>query len=235
MSSRPAPEERKRRGFLAFLAIAIAPTLLASACSGLPGSSGPAPSPDSEAAGGPSASDARLDLSRLPVPRTEFCDVLDEGRVAEALEGGVTDTAHYGNGDEVEVRPGLVDVSHEYGCVFEGGEGISARTWVFARPVAREEARMLVRRARRGRDCAFPDAVGFGSPGLTSVCEVPATGQSSPIVRARLEGLFGHSWLACEISEPLEASPGAQKPRADVVQRAEQWCVNVVTTVGARP
>jgi hypothetical protein len=119
--------------------------------------------------------------------------------------------------------------------VFRASDGTSAKVWVFARPVTTAEARTVVRRARRGRDCAFPDAVGFGSPGLTSVCEVPAPGQSSPIVRARLEGLFGHSWLACEISEPLEASPGAQKPRADVVQRAEQWCVNVVTTVGARP
>jgi len=216
--------------------MALAPALLAGACTGLPESSGPDSPPDSQADRGPSPSDARLDLSGLPVPRTDFCDVLDEDEIAEALDAAVTDTAHYGNGDEVEVRPGLVDVSHEYGCVFEGGPGVSARTWVFARPVAREEARMLVRRARRGRDCAFPDAVGFGSPGLTSVCEVPAPGQSAPRVRARLEGLFGESWLACEVSEPLEDSPESGRgPRADVVQRAEQWCINVVTTVGARP
>src|SRR5512139_3502115 len=150
---------------------------------------------------------ARVDLSGLPVPRTDVCGMLDENGVTEALDGPVTGTDHYGNGDEVEVRPGYKDVSHEYGCVFEGGDGTAARTWVFARPVARSEARTLVRRARRGRDCAFPDAVGFGSPGLTSVCEIAsgATGstQRTTTVRARLEGLFTDTWMGCEVSEKL--------------------------------
>ncbi len=171
--------------------------------------------------------------------------MLDENGVTEALDGPVTGTDHYGNGDEVEVRPGYKDVSHEYGCVFEGSDGTAARTWVFARPVARSEARTLVRRARRGRDCAFPDPVGFGSPGLTSVCEIAsgATGstQRTTTVRTRLEGLFTDTWLGCEVSEPLGGSSegstgdGSSSERADVVQRAVSWCTEVVTTVSAQP
>ena len=177
-------------------------------------------------------SDAHLDLSGLPVPRVEFCDVLDEDDVAQALDGPVSGTDHYGNGDEVEVRPGYVDVSHEYGCVFRASDGTSAKVWVVARPVTRGEARTVVRRARRGRDCAFPESIGFGSPGLTSVCEVPgAEPDVGPLVRARLEGLFDDSWVGCEVSEPVEVAGARTGPRADVVQRADQWCTEVVTTV----
>lgn len=176
-------------------------------------------------------SEAELDLSGLPVPRSAFCDVLAEDDVTQALEGPVSGTAHYDNGDEIEVRPGYVDVSHEYGCTFEAADGTVAKAWLFARPVNRNEARSLVRRARRGRNCALPETIGFGRPGLTSVCEVAgAAGQADRSVRARLEGLFGDSWVGCEISEPLDAGTGSGR-RADVVQRADQWCTEVVTAM----
>jgi hypothetical protein len=187
---------------------------------------------------GPSSvapSDADLDLSGLPVPRVPFCDVLGEDDVAQALDGPVSATDHYGNGDEIEVRPGYVDVSHEYGCVFQAADGTAAKVWVFARPVTRAEARTLVRRSRRGRDCAFPESIGFGSPGVTSVCEIPGPGQDAgAMARARLEGLFTDTWVGCEVTEPLEGSGGAARSRADVVQRADQWCTEVVTTVGSQ-
>jgi hypothetical protein len=180
-------------------------------------------------------SDADLDLSSLPVPRVPFCDVLGEDDVAQALDGPVSTTDHYGNGDEIEVRPGFVDVSHEYGCVFEAADGTAARVWVFARPVTRAEARTLVRRARRGRDCAFPESIGFGTPGLTSVCEVPGPERvAGARARARLEGLFADTWVGCEVAGPLEGSGGPAGSRADVVQRADQWCTEVVTTVGSQ-
>jgi hypothetical protein len=209
--------------------------LLSSACTGTLTTSETSPSPSPSV----TSADGGLDLSGLPVPRTSFCGVLDEAGVTEALGSPVTGTDHYGNGDEVEVRPGYVDVSHEFGCTFEGGEGAAAKVWVFARPVGRAEARTLVRRARRGRDCAFPDSFRFGRPSLTSVCEVPgAKDGNEPMVRARLEGLFGDTWVGCEVSEPLAADEGSPNPdgtRADVVQRAERWCTEVVTTVGAQP
>lgn len=180
----------------------------------------------------PSISDAHLDLSDLAVPRADICDLLPEEDVEQALGGPVSHTAHYGNGDEVEVTPGVRDVSHEYGCVFEAGDGTVARTWVFARPVASAEARELV---RRPPGCAFPDVLTFGRPSLASVCEVAAAepGRSTR-VRARLEGLFTDTWLACEISEP-PGPAGAAPPSkdAEVMQRAAQWCTEVVTTAGA--
>jgi hypothetical protein len=39
--------------------------------------------------------------------------------------------------------------------------------------------------------------------------------------------------MGCEVSEPLAPAAGSAAPRADVVQRAEQWCTEVVTTVTA--
>jgi hypothetical protein len=226
MSARRSPVRAVRRGQAPkLLAAVLASAFVASGCTLTPeASQGPSPSV--------APSDAGLDLSGVPVQRADFCDLVDRDDVAQALEGAVRDTAHYGNGDEVEVRPGHVDVSHEFGCVFEGPGGKVARAWVFARPVAVAEARTLVRRARRGDDCAFPESVRFGSPSLTSVCEVAGPPpEEAPVVRARLEGLFGDSWAGCEISEPLVRGSGA---RADVVQRADQWCTGVVTAIGAQ-
>jgi hypothetical protein len=228
MSPRRSPVRAVRRGRKpVLLAAVLASSIAAGACTLSPEAS-QEPSPKV------APSDADLDLSGVPVQRAGFCDLLDGDDVAQALEGPVRDTAHYGNGDEVEVRPGLVDVSHEFGCVFEGPAGKVARAWVFARPVTAPEARTLVRRARRGGDCAFPESVRFGAPTLTSVCKVAGPPpEEAPTVRARLEGLFGDSWVGCEISEPLVRSEGTSG-RADVVQRADQWCTEVVTTIGAQ-
>jgi hypothetical protein len=54
------------------------------------------------------------------------------------------------------------------------------------------------------------------------------------MARARLEGLFTDTWVGCEVTEPLEGPGGAARSRADVVQRADQWCTEVVTTVGSQ-
>lgn len=227
-SRRVVHTRRRTRSILVTL---LTPALLLTGCtffSSEPQKTGPSPSV--------SPTDSKLDLSRLPIPRTQICELLSDDGVKEALGGPIAGTDHYGNGDEVEVAPGLVDVSHEYGCVYRAKSGDNARVWVFARPVARSEARTLVRRARHGRDCAFPKPLGFGSPGLTSVCELAST-RSGPdhaaaTVRTRLEGLFGDTWVGCEVAEPLEGSSGSG---GDVVQRAVSWCTEVVTTVGAQP
>jgi len=214
-----------------WLAAVLAPVLVLAACTTPLGSGDRSRSPSPSRT--VSSAEADLDLSRLPVPRRAFCDILPRKDVTAALDAPVVKTAHYDNGEEFEVRPGYRDVSHEYGCVFEGDDGAVARAWVFARPVRTHEARMLVRRERRGRDCAFPDTVRFGRPHLASVCEVPGADGPDRAVRARLEGLFGDSWLACEVSEPLERSSATRGPRADVMRRAADWCTGVVTAVGA--
>lgn len=225
MYSRPARRSHARRRTFSLAVTLLVPALLAGGCTFSRNSGESTPAPPVSKATEP----GRVDLRGLTVPRTAFCSVLDQGAVTEALDGPAKETAHYGNGDEVEVRPGYTDVVHEYGCSFEGADGTTAEVWVFARPVARNEARTLVRRARRGRDCTFPANPGFGKPGIASVCEVAAEGQSSTAVRARLEGLFGDSWLGCEVSEPADAASG--KPKG-LVRRAERWCTGVVATVG---
>lgn len=217
MSPRSGRTARVRRPVLTKLAALLAPALLSTGCTSSPLGE-PQPEPTRPAA----PADAKLDLSRLPIPRGDICGLLAEDDVKKALHGPVSSTHHYGNGDEVEVGPGLRDVSHEFGCVFAGGQGTTARVWVFARPVARPEADSLVRRERHERDCTFPKPVGFGSPSLTSLCERSST------VRARLEGLFGDTWVGCELSGPSET-------RRALARRAVAWCTDVVTTVGAQP
>lgn len=222
MYSRPARRSHVRRRSFRLSLTVLVPALVAAACvfSGGPDEPSPAPPPSLANRAG------RVDITGLTVPRTALCSVLDQKAVTAALDGPVEDTAHYDNGDEVEVSPGYSDIVHEYGCSFTGRDGTTAKVWVFARPVARHEARTLVRRARRGRDCAFPAAGrDFGTPGLTSVCEVAGQEQT----RARLEGLFGDSWVGCEISQPDDRAP--ERPK-DLVRRAERWCTGVVATVG---
>lgn len=223
--------------------VLVAAGLLLSACTSATDTSdaaGGSPSPSATAGPG----EAHLDLSGLTVPRADICDLVGSDDVGQALAGTLADTAHYANGEELEVTPGRVDIAHEHGCVYVGEDGTVARTWIFARPVPPQEARELVRRARRGRDCAFPESVRFGTPSLTSVCEVAdiptgpddrddgAAGSDDAAVRARLEGLFHDTWMGCEVSDPvavLETHDG----RADVVRRAEQWCTDVVNAVSA--
>lgn len=226
MSSRAASRRNRRRRGVPLLATFVLAAFVAGACiateDSTETSSSRTPAPQTTPAPG-----AGVDPDDLAVPRTEFCDVLDQTGVEEALGGDVTDTGHYGNGDEVEIRPGYVDVVHENGCVFVAGNGGTAKAWVFARPVPHSEASTLVRRERRRRGCTFEAAGGFGTPGLRSVCKVPAK-DSGTAVRARLEGLFGDSWVGCEVSAPTAEAPS----RKELSRRAERWCVDVVAAIG---
>ncbi len=230
MTRRDRRSAEPRRRSTARLVALLAPALLLAACTSGDGDAGrstPAP---------PSAGDGALDLSAMPVDRDDPCPVLLADDVVEALGTEVASTAHYGNGEEAEVAPGVVDVSHEYGCVFQAADGTAARLWVFARPVPQDEARTLVRRARRG-DCAFPEPLVFGDPGVISVCEIPSPEPGEPSTyRARFEGLFADSWVGCEVSEPAATKPtGSASPptRQDVLQRAEQWCTAALTSAAA--
>jgi hypothetical protein len=43
-------------------------------------------------------------------------------------------------------------------------------------------------------------------------------------------GLFGDAWLSCQLS-----APGPGTTDAVTVRRAQEWCVRLATTLGARP
>lgn len=190
-----------------------------------------AATPERAAAGpSPSAptSEARLDLANLPIRRTLDCSAIDDEKVRLAIAWQVTHRDSYRNGDRAEVAPGVTDIAHEDGCVF-GGDDTEARVWVFSAPVGTSEAQSLVREARREPGCTSPDiTTSFGSPDLVDVCRARDAAGRRAVV-ATLRGLFGDAWLSCQVSDAGDANPD------DVVSRAEQWCVHVATTLGARP
>ena len=192
------------------------------------GSAEPAePAGDGTSAGSRSPSAAvptpiDVDLSNLPVRRTQDCAVLDGDPVREALGAPATLRQGYVSGDRVEVSPGVTDVVAEDGCVFRAPRA-DAHVWVFSAPVGTAYARTLVREARRTPGCSpRPDETGFGDPTLTDVC---ATG--GPGTTATLRGLFGDAWLTCRLSVEDE-------PAGEVLDRAQRWCVEVAATLGAR-
>ncbi len=178
-------------------------------------SASPTPSPSSS-----------VDLSRLPIERRAFCDHLDASDIETALGAPVSGTRHYGSGDRVALAPGLTDVSHEYDCTYEAASGAEARVWVFAEPDTATVGRSIVREARDEQGCAVrPSPPRFGTPSIGTLCST-----SKPAARSvTLRGLFGDAWLSCRLS-----TPGATDA-AETAQRADQWCVRVATTLGARP
>lgn len=178
-------------------------------------------SPDPATPPAPDRPVDRTDVSALPIEREPFCDLVDDQAVPTALGLPVARREHYTSGDRVRLGERR-DVSHEYGCVFGAGDG-EARAWVFVPPVSPADARRLVDDARRDPACTFPSpSLGFGRPGLTSVCE---RGKSTEVTHA---GLFGDAWLTCRLTVPGTETLSARA-------RADRWCLHVVTTLGARP
>jgi hypothetical protein len=199
------------------VALVVGPSAQAPDSPEAAGSPSPSPSPNA------TRSRAPLDLSKLPVARTLTCDAVDDAALATALGGTPTDDRSYVSGDRVEIAPGVTDTSHEDLCGFESANA-EARVWVFAASVGTPQARRLVRDARDTPRCSFPaDATGFGTPSLTSVCT-----RDDEVVTT-LRGLFGDTWLSCELAVSGPAGPDA------VHTRANRWCVHVATTLGARP
>lgn len=158
---------------------------------------------------------ASVGTDAVPVERAEFCDALSKDAVATALGGPASGTDHYGDGDTVEISPGVTDVAHEFNCTFVGADGSSARAWVFAPPVTRARAAELAERPVDAPDCAaLLGAPLFGDPTSATRCE--RNGRSTVSFR----GLFGDAWLTCEVTVATEAT--------DVQERADRWCVAVI-------
>ena len=96
---------------------------------------------------------------------------------------------------------------------------MSARAWVFARPVTARLASRVVRDAAGQERCRTAGNAGFGDPSYRQVCRVGDT------QRARRAGLFGQTWLTCELTVP------ASTPAREVDQRTDAWCVEVVNAL----
>jgi hypothetical protein len=181
-------------------------------------------SDDEEPAAAPSFETTPLgafDQGSVSVTRGPFCDSVDPRQVRAALGGDPAQSRSWANGDEVALGKGTADVAHEFGCQYDAADGTVARAWAFAPPVSAEQAAGLVTRAAKARGCSSADAPGFGAPGLDLSCTA-----GSGVASASYRGLFGDTWLVCEVLRPAGAT-------WDVVDRAGRWCVGVLQAVDA--
>ncbi len=156
-----------------------------------------------------------LNAAAMQLPRIEFCSLVERSAVADALGGDPVSESAYGHGDEVELSGVGRQAVHELGCSWTGEDGASARAWVFARPVSPDFAQSVVATGRTTRGCRTVPGPAFGTPSTTQLCDT-STGQQ----RVRHAGLFGQTWLTCELD--------ATGLEADTLRsRADQWCVAV--------
>jgi hypothetical protein len=202
-------ESSARRTSLA-LACGLATALLATGCSEEKKGSAPKPTPTPL---------ANLNTGAMQIPRIAFCKLVPAGAVRTAI-GGKPDTASsYGNGDVVEVAGVGKEVVHETGCSWSTDTGSSAKAWVFARPVDAAFARQAIASSRRTEGCKVEDGPAYGEPSLTQTCRPP-----DGSARVRHAGLFGQTWLTCEVTDPAGDV-------AAVRERADAWCVEVVNAL----
>lgn len=160
---------------------------------------------------------AQLDASAMQVPRIEFCQLVPSDAVEAALGAEPAGDSSWGNGDEEEIAGVGTEVVQEIGCSWEADSGATARAWVFARPVDAAFARTVVRAAGREKGCRTQRGTAYGNPAVTQTCRL------DDVRRVRYAGLFGQTWLTCELA--------ASDTVAAVGVRARPWCVEVANAL----
>ena len=155
----------------------------------------------------------------MQVPRIEFCKLVPDSAVKDALDGKPASAASYSNGDEVEVPDVGKEVVHETGCSWSTDAGAVARAWVFARPVDAAFAGKAIASSRETPGCRIARGSSYGDPSVTQTCRQP--GGSA---RVRHAGLFGQTWLTCEVTDPAGGVPAVRA-------RADSWCVEVLNAL----
>jgi hypothetical protein len=157
---------------------------------------------------------ASLNTTAMQIPRIEFCKLVPGSAVTDALGADPDSSASYSNGDDVAV-PGVgKEVVHETGCSWSTDAGATARAWVFARPVDAAFARLAIASSRETPGCRVTRGPSYGDPSVTQTCRQGGS------ARVRHAGLFGQTWLSCEVSDPAGEVPAVRA-------RADAWCVEV--------
>ncbi|MFL6108858.1 MAG: hypothetical protein ACJ716_12265 [Marmoricola sp.] len=187
--------------------------VLALALAGCGGSGTPAAKPSVEP-----TSLRQLDSATMRVVRVAFCDLVPKSAVRAALAAAPTRTRSWRNGDHVAEAGG--QVGHEFGCAWFGPRSRVARAWVFARPVSASYATTLVRQARTKHGCTASTGKLFGTPSVVQTCR-----RAGSPLRVRHAGLFGDTWLTCEV--------GGSGTRAALRKRADGWCLDVANALNA--
>jgi hypothetical protein len=145
---------------------------------------------------------------------------VSDAAVEDALGGKPESDDSWGNGDPVPGPAGdSGEVGHELGCSWSGPSGATARAWVFARPVTPDFAARLVREPGQLQGCTAEQAPTFGTPALLQTCTLP-----DGVQRVRRAGLFGDTWLTCELSAA---------PSPALAKRTDQWCAAAVAALDA--
>lgn len=171
----------------------------------------------------PAPAISELTSTEMSVVRAEFCDLVPRAAITKALAGAARSASSWGNGDPVP-GAGTEDPGHEVGCSWKGAGGRTARAWFFARPVSASFARSLVKETGTQDRCRTLTGPSFGTPTVTQVCTFPDKTVPGGITRFRHAGLFGDTWLTCEVT-----GPGSK--RDDVRSRTGSWCVAVASTL----
>ena len=162
---------------------------------------------------------ASLNTAEMELPRIDFCQLVPDDAVEDAVGGKPASDSSYGNGDEVEIAGVGKGVVHEIGCSWTGDDGTTARAWVFARPVSTAFARSVIASGRKTQGCRTIAGPPYGKPAATQVCRT-ADGKQ----RVRHAGLFGQTWLACEL-----ATRNAET--AELRDRADAWCSEIANAL----
>lgn len=165
---------------------------------------------------------AELPVAGVEIPRIEFCSLVHPRTISTALglpatklPRGVAETS-YGNGDQLDLGPAGDQRVQELGCTWTlGTESVAA--WIFARPVEEPFAQTILASAREQRRCTLTEG-GFGKPGFGQQCP-----QANGLTRIRHAGLFGQTWLTCQVT-------GSDQ----VAERAELWCSSLVNELKTR-
>jgi hypothetical protein len=177
-------------------------------------------SKDEKAAPEPSPTPiASLNTAEMELPRIEFCQLVPDKAVEDAVGGKPTSDSSYGNGDEVGVTGIGNDVVHEIGCAWTGKNGSTARAWVFARPVTTDFGQSVIASGKKTKGCRTIAGPPYGKPASTQLCRLVGGQQ-----RLRHAGLFGQTWLTCE----LATTGSTQTVLRD---RADQWCSEVANAL----
>lgn len=160
---------------------------------------------------------ARLNTAQMDLHRIPFCDLVPREAVRAALGRPASARASWGNGDTTRFVGGSGDRSQEFGCHFAARDAV-AEAWVFASPVGRGLAAEVARDTSDEKGCRNAPGPTFGSPSRTEVCDLPGGD-----VRVRHAGLFGRTWLTCQVS--------SSQPEPQVGHRADAWCVQVANAL----
>jgi hypothetical protein len=162
---------------------------------------------------------ASLNTVEMELPRIEFCQLVSDSAVEDAVGGKPASHSSYGNGEEMEVASVGKDVVHEIGCSWTGEKGSTARAWVFARPVNTDFARSVIASGKKTKGCRTIAGPPYGKPAETQLCRLAGGEQ-----RLRHAGLFGQTWLTCDLA-------ATDPEQAALRDRADRWCSEVANAL----